>query len=215
MKILGIIPAAGKAERFGGLVKELLPIDEGITLLDNCIDSMNYAGADKIIIVTSPAKISLHKYYVESKHKNLNIEFFVQNVPTGLGDLIELVTPQFKELNLFAMPDTLFPLDSFCNNLAKVNILSAGLFKTLTPNRFGIMVDDINGPVFVDKPLDFPTGIYKAWGTLIFTGFVRPASTFTEFINTNIDSTFNLDYYVDFASWKDYSQYIYETTDLN
>jgi CTP:molybdopterin cytidylyltransferase MocA len=56
---VGIIPAAGKATRFGGLFKELLPLPNERLLLTEAVERLRFC--DQIIVVTSNEKAEAHK----------------------------------------------------------------------------------------------------------------------------------------------------------
>jgi hypothetical protein len=65
-------------------------------------------------------------------------------------------------LNLFAMPDTFFPLEIF-TDLIPDNFM-IGYFETAKPWRFGVLTD---GGIKDKEHL--PTGTYQAWGVLGWT----------------------------------------------
>jgi hypothetical protein len=212
--MLGIIPAAGKGERWGGFYKELLPIGDNRWLIDNTIDAMKTVGCERICLVTSPEKIHVHvQHFNKEKYKDLNI-FFVINKGKEMWDSIVASFPYTEEYNYFAMPDTLYPVDSFPNKIS-FNIFGMGLFKTDKPERFGILKDG----TIMNKMNCFGKKPFTAWGTLCWAKDTyeefwkdKGIPNYTEAINVilrdGIYLEYVLDYYYDFATFKDYEEYI-------
>lgn len=62
MGVVGIIPAAGKAERIDGLPKYLLPTGDSFLLGELC-RKMTFAGADQLLIGANPANRALVEQY--------------------------------------------------------------------------------------------------------------------------------------------------------
>lgn len=210
MSILGIIPAAGEGKRWGGYFKELLPIGYD-TLLDRSISAMFAGGADKIAIVSKPDKITTHAKHLSKRNAD-NIFFAIQNYMPELYGAVDAALPFSEDLNYFCMPDTYFPETAFKRDFSKADF-HLGLFETTTPERFGVLY---RGKVF-DKQRG-PKGVYEAWGVLVWSRKVSEfwyeiePKNYTYAINLAMENfnwdTFELDYYYDMASWKDYEEFI-------
>jgi len=150
MTRLGIIPAGGKAERFGGVMKEMLPCGD-MTLLERCVSAMERAGADEIVVLTTPEKIAVHARALQGN----NVTFRLSR-GTLWASMCEAMNFGADEY-LFAMPDTYFPLDALKDRFGNFFM---GLFRTDTPARFGVYHE---GQIW-DKY--FESGEYLAWGVL-------------------------------------------------
>jgi dTDP-glucose pyrophosphorylase len=211
MNILGVIPAAGEGSRWGGYYKELLPIGNRGWMLDRIITCMN--NAQNILIVSSKNKINAHVQHLES-HGFTNILYTIQR-RTDL-DIFGAIYESLKipgDYNLFAMPDTYIPENTFQHHFDKD--FHVGVFKTTTPERFGVLSSD---RTFVNKQ-NLSGGQYLAWGTLVWSKRVaefwrelKPLPDYTEAINLAIQefglNTFLMDYYYDLATWADYVEFI-------
>lgn len=150
--VLGIVPAAGKATRFGGTIKEMLPIGDQ-TLIQRVMKQMSGAGVTRFLVVTNWIKGSVHEEHL----KRWRASYVMQKKPEIWGAVQEsfLYT---AERNLFVMPDT-------C--LEGLRLLDAdlvlGCFETFTPERFGVI---LNGRVVDKQPMSLKPWPYLAWGAL-------------------------------------------------
>ena len=132
MTKLGIIPAAGKATRFCGLFKELMPIGEGVTLLSNAVDRLESIPVDSVLVVTSHYKIAAHSLALSSRA----VKYAVQrNYESDAWGAVQESFDCAGDWNYYLMPDTVL----------KVNIpepqsdFTLGVFATYKPERFGVM----------------------------------------------------------------------------
>lgn len=213
--MLGIIPAAGEGSRWGVFHKELLPIGKEIWLIDSTLEAMKFAGADKFCIVTSPNKIHTHvQHFKHERYNEFNIFYVIQKYQMDIWGAIKSALPYTDDENLFGMPDTLYPIKIFGKLLEDQNEISFGVFKTKEPKRFGVFVGD----VIFNKDQGLPDGEYDAWGTFKFSKGVvslwnsMPIETYTDALNTAIQYTTHgrcpMDYYLDFADWDRYLDYM-------
>ena len=103
MNKLGIIPAAGKGVRFGGLYKELLPIGDGETLLSRAVDTLEEIPVDSTLIVTSHYKVNAHCAALN----NRNVKFAIQRdyEHDAWGAIVESFD-MACDWNYYLMPDT-------------------------------------------------------------------------------------------------------------
>lgn len=204
---LGIIPAAGKAERWGGMPKELIPIGNE-TLLDRTVLAMENGKADAIMLITNTEKAPLHIQHLKNKP-------ILYKIQQGKKDLWSAICESFSigaSMNYFAMPDTYFNTDIF-GKMSRLDF-NIGYFETREPERFGV----ISEYEIIDKQ---PTGgVQKAWGVLswsykvaeFWTLFMDQIETHTQAFNMAISqfgfSMTKLDYYHDVANYEYYKRLI-------
>jgi len=218
VNILGIVPVAGEGSRWGGYFKELLPCGNREWLLDRTIKSMKCGGAQKICVITSISKITTHISHIGEK--NEGIFYVIQRGKNDIWSAIAESLPFAEDLNLFAMPDTYFPILTFDRSFVihkngKLVDFHIGTLETKNPERFGVIID---GKI-VNKSKDLPRGrIYSAWGTLVWTRKVaefwleNSPQSYTDAINSAMDKfnwkSYRMEYYYDMAEWKDYRRFI-------
>ena len=153
--IVGIVPAAGKAERFGGLLKELLPWDTGESLLHRTVRIL-WTVSDAVIVISNPDKIAQHAQELEGFS---DVYFVLQDGDTLLSG-IRSVTLE-ADYYFFAMPDTVFPENIFPDS-PDLNFMMVGLFDTIEGHRYGVWRD---GRID-DKNPENRGQLLKAWGVL-------------------------------------------------
>ena len=184
-EIIGIVPAAGKGRRLAPypLPKELFPIGYQLIEVDGqlqkrpkvvsqyLIEALVVVGLSRLFIVINPEKLEIVEYYRNGELYGVPIAYIVQSEPKGMPYAIDLVTPWLKghETVLMGMPDTIFePRDAFKRLLAAHQAWNAdvtlGLFKTESPQKFGMIGIDANYNVVehVDKPQT--THLKWLWG---------------------------------------------------
>ena len=153
---LGIIPAAGKAERFGGIAKELLPSRNGSPLIVETLLRMIDFQIDTHIVVTTAAKCCGHVAH------SLDDTLFLRQNNAGLSGAVFDVMSAFrfcKANYLLMMPDTDYSSTEIPDLGRKLDKVQLGIFTTRKPERFGVLKD---GRIFdKDKTL---SGKQKAWG---------------------------------------------------
>jgi hypothetical protein len=210
--IVGIIPAGGKAERFRGMAKELLPISQTDCALTRAIRAMQDGGADEVYIATSQAKTLEHYKAVAGLHGvHLTAREF-----RGLWEVIAFIGESAKaDLYYFAMADTVFPDDAFKRDTS--HDVTCGAFYTKKAGRFGILA----GNRIVDKN---PSLVGDAWGVWIWTADAmeclvkacRETRDHTAALNRLLDrfgvDTFYMPYYYDFAAFEDYTEFLCSLT---
>lgn len=204
MTRLGIIPAGGKAERFRGVMKEMLPCGE-VSLLDRCVLAMSMV-CDDVMVISTPDKIHIHAHAL----KDTGASFCIgkDTLKKSLEDVIRKPYDHF----VFAMPDTYFPLMIF-ERKYKADF-TLGLFQTDMPSRFGVMH---KGQIW-DKY--FNKGDFLAWGVLAWSrnaadhwlqnkhDYPNHTAAFNGLLNTFEYETFELAYYYDMASYDDYRKLV-------
>lgn len=222
--MLGIVPCAGEGKRWGGVAKELVPIGPNRWLIDHTLDAMKTAGADRICIIASPRKIHvLVDHFRKDQYRDLNVFYVIQRQSKDIWGAIAESFPYADDINIFAMPDTMFSVHAFRSFLSRKATadFALGVFETETPERFGTL---INGR-FVDKPKGLPIGVYTAWGTLVWSEAQvehwrrdNPID-YTDAINCGIARfglhTFPLEYYHDFGSWTYFREWVSQNSAEN
>jgi len=209
--ILGIVPAGGKAKRFDGCLKEMLPCGKDQLMIDRTISAFNLGGADKVLVLTTAEKIGIH-----AAHLGAGYDYRI-----GRDTLWHSIMEAFAfkaDWYLFAMPDTYYPMDVFDHSEMHRTDFNIGWFETMVPCRFGVLMD---GEI-LEKP-KLGTGIYRAWGTLCWTNKVvdlwlnnlDKINEHTDAFNLAIKEfgyqDYKMAYYHDMATWEDYSAFIAET----
>lgn len=177
-ELIGIIPAAGRGTRLSTLPcsKELFPLgyEEVLQGGERCfrprvvsqyiLELMREAGVRRVFIVLGPGKDDIIEHYGDGKRFGLEIAYLYQEKLTGIPAALCLALPWIgRETILFGMPDTIIePRRAFSvlldRHVEREADLTMGLFKTDSPERFG-MVDLIDDrPVrCIDKPLQSAT----------------------------------------------------------
>lgn len=194
---LGIIPAAGKAVRFGGIQKELLPISQNETLLSRTVRILKRY-ADEVVIITRPDK----------RHQEIEGSTYMNQIGNNdIWSAIETGLQIEADKYYFAMPDTFIPVDAFTES----ERFGLGLFITNKPERFGVFR---NGKIVNKQP--GPTAF--AWGVLSWTKRIRDywlseeIADYTDAINKAIMKfgydTWPLEFYNDVSCFEDYKAFL-------
>jgi dTDP-glucose pyrophosphorylase len=215
-KTIGIIPAGGKADRFKGIAKELLPVSPNDCALSRVIKSMRMGEADEIYIGSRRERVAEH-WQIADQHKGVSVITHADGFG-GMWDVIATVAAKGKaDWYYFAMADTVYPADVFMRE--KKNDVSCGVFQTNKPERFGVVAD---GRI-TDKPQGL-TGTHLAWGVWIFSGAAmdalakacRETKDHTAALNALIAAfpvdAFVMPYYYDLASFEDYAEFLCQLT---
>jgi len=231
MKRKIIIPAAGNAARFDGLIKELIPLDDlGTTGLLNTVTlAVHKLCATDIILVTNNRKKDVHLAYqkevlapafpgirfklVEQQQFTAESRDLLDAIITGL-----MVSPHDEGGML--LPDT---VTMFAPQADIKTGLTFGTFKTTEPKRFSIIAGD---RIITKESL--PDGTYHAWGVVLWSSFIgllmqQVHAKFTHYdrlfeaIMHDIGyQTFDLEYYADIGNIQAYMEHLYDygfTTD--
>ena len=203
MKTLGIVPAAGRAERFGGIIKELLPYGEE-SLMRRTIRVLKTGGADLIVILTNPEKIHMH---VQDTHSIGNLCYVIQQGDTLLDGIMSITLE--ADRYLFAMPDTLLPEKCF-GYISGRDSFYLGLFNTTEGDRFGMW----SGETIWDKNRANKGKKTMAWGVVAWpkaamylwrkNNYFSHTEAFNHAIKTFGAETGELESYHDFTNFEEY-----------
>jgi hypothetical protein len=200
---LGVIPAAGKAERFGGILKELMPTLDGGTFLSHAANRL-FMSCSRTVVITTTEKIAEH-----ARELNYYAFYAVQSGKSDIWSAIKTSLEFEADYYLFTMPDTLMPADSFKGCAG--SDFEMGMHLTDKPERYGVLRD---GRIVNKQAGD--AGM--AWGVLSWSRSVaeywlsHTIDNYTDAINMAISKfgvkTWSLDWYYDNASMFDYVEYI-------
>ena len=165
--LVGVLPAAGRAERLQPLTgsKELLDVG-GRPVLEYAVERMRAAAADEIRVVTRPAKADVRSHaqalglaVVEAEPATL-----AESVATGIEDLDP------DDVVLVGLPDSIWqPVDGFARLVSALEPgtdVVLGVFRSSEPERGDVVDlgdDDVVRSVAV-KPAE-PTG-EQVWGAV-------------------------------------------------
>jgi len=191
---LGIITSGGKAVRFGGIPKELLPLPNGLSLLyETYLRLKSYC--DDILVITSEEKMA-----IQSGHLGPGLYYHIDR-GEGMWAAMETAFVFNADEYLFSMPDTYMNRDAFKGYDGFSFAL--GCHFTFEPERFGCFKDGI----VVNKDKSIPTPA-TGWGVLAWTKEVvelwrafTPAD-YTSAINMAMEKFGYKTWMLDFYQWK-------------
>ncbi|WP_426955079.1 sugar phosphate nucleotidyltransferase [Muricoccus radiodurans] len=157
-RLWGIVPAAGQGTRIQPLAfsKELLPVgsrvdESGVerprAISEHLLERMVLGGADRLLIVISPLKSDILRYY-GGHYGTARIAYAVQEHAAGLCDAIFRAVPFVRpeEGVLVGLPDTIwFPADAL--RALPDGRLSFLLFPVDRPELFDAVDTDAEGRV--------------------------------------------------------------------
>ena len=204
---IGIIPAAGSATRYGGVLKELLPVESDMVMMDFAVNAMKNSGCDQIVCVTSTRKIA------QIADRFPHLLYTIQTEGQDIWGAIRAGLNVEADTYCFAMPDTVIPEHAF--DIYMDANFYLGCFDTDMCERFGMVRD---GGIVNKRPGE--PG--QAWGTLMWTRIVRDwwlaygdVSNYTNAFNLAMRTfgykTYDLEYYHDIASFEDYRRLLCAT----
>ena len=194
-KIIGLLPAGGKAARLAPLPfsKELYPI--GFQHLDNgrslrpkpvCVyllEKMRLAGIAEVYIVLRDGKWDIPAYLGDGTNLNMHLAYLIMRLPFGVPYTLNQAYPFVQDaIVAFGFLDILFePEDAFEKLLSrqvKVNAdVVLGLFPVDQPQKWHMVKVNNNGKVtnIVNNPVE--TDLNYTWIIAVWT------QTFTHFMH--------------------------------
>lgn len=183
-KIIGLIPAAGTAERLSPLPfsKELFPIGYYKHALDSAvlhpkpvihylIDQMKSSTVKNIYVIINPNKWDIISYLKSGNYLNMNFSYLIQENSFGMPFALNMAFDWIDKntTTIFGMPDTIFKPENSFELLLKAHQsekadLTLGLFLTNYPQKFGMVTFDENNNFLwtYDKPQS--TNLNFMWG---------------------------------------------------
>lgn len=210
----GILLAGGKASRFGGVRKELLPTGEDRVVLDTSIEAFRNWGAEKIIVVTSQENWGIHvSHFSNSRYDDLNLFFEVQQGKEMWG-AVETALPHATEQNCLLMADTIVNPFQF-TAVPEGYPLVFGTFYTNQPGQYSVFVD---GKIVTKDIRLNGTGTYSAWGAVFFDHTVvnhwslfeyfHYDAAFNHALSNYIHAAVPIGPYFDIGNWSRYLEYL-------
>jgi len=158
-RAVGLIPAAGKAERISPLPcsKEIYPVgfnrpnqNEDLrvkVVSEHLIESMHSAKVAEVYIILRKGKWDIPQYLGSGKWMDMNFAYLLIDLPFGVPFTLDQAYNFVKDDTvLFGFPDIIFkPQDAFVKLLAKQTFNGAdivlGLFRAPPPYNLQHMVD--------------------------------------------------------------------------
>lgn len=140
----------------GGGSKEMLLV-KGLPIIMLSILEAKEAGAEKIIVVSSPGKTDLNQFLASLPESGVEVEVVLQTEPIGLGPAVAQALAE--EPCLVLLPDSFFTPSSPCTRLAdliKQGRAMAIAFRQVPDelvSRYGI-AEEVDGELvgLVEKP---------------------------------------------------------------
>jgi glucose-1-phosphate thymidylyltransferase len=199
-RLVGIIPAAGKATRLGTLPcsKEILPVGVGdttrgqrriIVLSDFLIAEYRRAGIRRVIIATHPSKADIGAYFGNGEGVGVDIEYVRVESPDTPTTVATALQAAQGEHCAVGFPDVVYGNDDGYSKMLDVFTTSEadvvlGLYPTDHPELVDMVRLDRVGRVeeILIKAPSLPDGFDHCWLTAIW----RPS--FSDYLSTNLPS---------------------------
>jgi glucose-1-phosphate thymidylyltransferase len=198
MKIIGLLPAGGKATRISPLPlsKELYPIGFQNHIDQNqlcpkvvshyLLEKMQLAGINEAYFILRPGKWDIPGYFGDGTMLSMNLGYLIMGLPHGVPFTLDQAYPFVRDaIVALGFPDIIFqPKDGFKRILARLSTSNAdvvlGLFPTNQPHKAGMVDFNANGRVIkvVEKPPH--SNLQYMWAIAVW----KPA--FTEFLHMHI-----------------------------
>ena len=195
MKKIGLIPAAGTADRIAPLPcsKELYPIgfqsiDAGCGVRPKVasqylLETMRIANIAEVYIVLRKGKWDIPEYFGDGEALSMHLAYLMMNLPFGVPYTLDQAYPFAKNsMVVFGFPDIIFqPDDAFANLLARQAQSGADVVLGLFPARQSQKADmvdlDTDGRIREIKIKPARTHLSYAWiiavWTQVFTQFMH------------------------------------------
>ena len=147
MEKIGLIPAAGIANRLGSLAfsKELLPIslksgknESGLKVISTyLLEKFHHAGVKKVYTVIRKGKWDILNYYGDGSEIGVQLAYLIMAHPFGVPYTLDQAYPFVKTSKVFlGFPDVLFePVNAFTLADATFGQKSADIVLGLYPVR--------------------------------------------------------------------------------
>lgn len=213
--MLTLLPAGGRAERFDGIYKDLLPIGEGQFLLSEAIRRGHALGAGRARVISSPEKQATHARFLARHANGFAVELSVRDeADDHLWAALRREIP-LDEACLLVLPDTTW---NCRERLPDGADLAFGVFETDEPHRFSL----VHGDRILTKPAGLE-GRWPAWGCVYWSPAVaafwkrREARdgvypeydrAFEAAMREFGHATFRIEDYRDLGNWSSYASYL-------
>ena len=213
--MLTILPAGGRAERFDGIYKELLPIGEGEFLLSDAIRRAHALGADRALVISSAEKLPTHAKFLARHAAGYTVDLCLRSESDEhLWSALRRAIPT-GEAGLLVLPDTTWS----CPDRIPAGVdLAFGIFVTHEPHRFSL----VHEGRILTKPDDL-VGRWEAWGCVYWSAAVAAFwereqqrhgeypdydRAFESAMRQFGHGTFRLEDYCDLGTWSAYASFV-------
>ena len=186
-RLVGLLPAGGKATRLGPLPcsKEIFPIGfkssepdgkmQTTVAATGLLESMHLAGAKLAYFILRPGKWDIPAYFGHGGQLKMHFGYLIMDQPHGAPYTLDQAYPFIENATtLFGFPDILFhPKDAFVRLLERQSETKAdivlGAFKADNPSKMDMLVLDDKGRVIdiVIKPAE--TKLTHTWIIAVWT----------------------------------------------
>ena len=198
-RVLGLIPAAGRATRMGKLPcsKEILPLGLRTTpsgikvrvLADELMDQLNAAGIRRAIIATDPVKTDIERYYGEATRDGIGLNYIYTESTSTVHTINACYSHIRAQIVAFGFPDILLPPSAGFTRLLEElaeggHDAVIGLFAAAHPQRVDMVLCDSSGALLdiAIKEEQTPTGYMATWALAVW----NPA--FTEHLHQRVST---------------------------
>ena len=166
MRLIGVLPASGKASRIGGIPKFCLPISDERSILQWHVEQMLEV-CDEVRVATRPEWVPI------IQNMDMNIKLIVKE-PSTMSDAIKFMIGEYNDQVMVGMPDT-YILNAHKNiykeMIIKTNadlVLGAWECHDELKGRVGqIYINNNNEVVASEDKLD-NCNFSDMWGTMLF-----------------------------------------------
>jgi hypothetical protein len=185
--IAAVLPASGKAERFGGIPKFLLPVDDdGISLLDYQIRGLSGL-VDHVVVTTQMGYLELVESRRQFWPKSLSVRV-IANEPSTMPQAFLKGASEFPYADYLCLfPDTFYqalhgpathPLAGLVSSAhANPSVLALGLWE-ISPDQYGSLgqvdLDETTGEVLQVHDKDSECKLPLAWGAFYIPNKLIP-----------------------------------------
>jgi glucose-1-phosphate thymidylyltransferase len=203
--LVGVIPAAGIANRLGPLPcsKELLPVGfrkdrKGQPLQPKAVgyyllERMQTAHVSKVYIILRKGKWDIPNYFGDGKMLDMSIAYLLMDLPFGVPFTVDQAYSFIKEATvIFGFPDIIFePKDAFVQLLSRLFATSAdvvlGIFPASDPHKMDMVGCDKEGRVREIQVKPSQTDLQYTWIIAVWT------PVFTKFMHECVKNELVLD----------------------
>jgi glucose-1-phosphate thymidylyltransferase len=200
-KVVGLLPAGGKAKRIAPLPcsKELFPVgfqdlrqDLGIrpkVVSHYLLEKMRLASVSKVYIVLRKGKWDIPAYFGDGKMLDMHLAYLMMDLPFGVPYTLDKAYPFVQDSTVvFGFPDIIFqPEDAFIKLLAKQAESSAeivlGLFPAHQPHKMDMVDLQADGRIRGIQIKPVQTNLRYTWIIAVWTPL------FTDFMHELIIAT--------------------------
>lgn len=200
-KVVGLLPAGGKAKRIAPLPcsKELFPVgfqdlrqDLGIrpkVVSHYLLEKMRLASVSKVYIVLRKGKWDIPAYFGDGKMLDMHLAYLIMDLPFGVPYTLDKAYPFVQDSTVvFGFPDIIFqPEDAFIKLLAKQAESSAeivlGLFPAHQPHKMDMVDLQADGRIRGIQIKPVQTNLRYTWIIAVWTPL------FTDFMHELIIAT--------------------------